>query len=62
MDERDDNDLLTPREVAEMFRVDAKTVTRWSKNGMLPGTIRTVGGHRRFRWRDLKPYWTETKP
>jgi excisionase family DNA binding protein len=40
--------LLTPGEVARMFRVDPKTVTRWAAHGRL-GSIRTPGGHRRFR-------------
>lgn len=40
--------LLTPGEVAAMFRVDPKTVTRWASAGRL-GSIRTPGGHRRFR-------------
>lgn len=40
--------LLTPAEVANMFRVDPKTVTRWAKAGRL-SSIRTLGGHRRFR-------------
>ena len=39
--------LLTPREVAELFGVDPKTVTRWAKAGKLT-SIRTLGGHRRF--------------
>lgn len=40
--------LLTPGEVALMFRVDPKTVTRWASAGRI-GSIRTPGGHRRFR-------------
>ncbi len=40
--------LLTPSEVAAMFRVDPKTVTRWAKAGKLT-SIRTLGGHRRYR-------------
>jgi len=40
--------LLTPSEVAQIFRVDPKTVTRWAKVGKL-SSIRTLGGHRRFR-------------
>ena len=40
--------LLTPGEVALMFRVDPKTVTRWASTGRI-GSIRTPGGHRRFR-------------
>jgi len=39
--------LLTPAEVATMFRVDPKTVTRWAKAGKLR-SIRTLGGHRRY--------------
>ena len=40
--------LLTPGEVAALFRVDPKTVTRWAKAGKLTA-IRTLGGHRRYR-------------
>jgi excisionase family DNA binding protein len=39
--------MLTPSEVAAMFRVDPKTVTRWAASGRL-NSIRTPGGHRRF--------------
>jgi len=42
-----DDRLLTPQEVATMFRVDPKTVTRWAKAGKLT-SIRTLGGHRRY--------------
>jgi excisionase family DNA binding protein len=40
--------LMTPGEVAALFRVDPKTVTRWAGAGRI-GSIRTPGGHRRFR-------------
>ena len=40
--------LLTPAEVAAMFRVNPKTVTRWARAGKITA-IRTLGGHRRFR-------------
>jgi predicted site-specific integrase-resolvase len=40
--------LLTPAEVATMFRVDPKTVTRWAKADK-PTSVRTLGGHRRYR-------------
>lgn len=40
--------LLTPGQVAAMFHVDPKTVTRWAHAGRL-GSLRTPGGHRRFR-------------
>jgi len=39
--------LLTPGEVAALFRVDPKTVTRWAAAGRIH-SIRTPGGHRRF--------------
>jgi excisionase family DNA binding protein len=42
------DELLTPSEVAAMFHVDPKTVTRWAKAGKLTA-IRTLGGHRRFK-------------
>ncbi len=45
-DERDT--LLTPGEVAAMFRVNPKTVTRWANAGKLT-PVRTLGGHRRYR-------------
>jgi excisionase family DNA binding protein len=41
------SELLTPAEVAGIFRVDPKTVTRWANAGRLK-SIRTLGGHRRF--------------
>jgi excisionase family DNA binding protein len=43
-----EHELLTPSEVAVMFRVNPKTVTRWARAGRL-SAIRTIGGHRRFR-------------
>jgi len=45
--------LLTPSEVATLFRVDPKTVTRWAKAGKLTA-IRTLGGHRRYRASEVK--------
>lgn len=45
--------LLTPGEVASMFRVDPKTVTRWAKAGKL-SSIRTLGGHRRYREAEIR--------
>ncbi|MFC0675845.1 BldC family transcriptional regulator [Brachybacterium hainanense] len=40
--------LMTPAEVAKLFRVDPKTVTRWAQSGKL-SSLRTLGGHRRYR-------------
>ena len=45
--------LLTPAEVASLFRVDPKTVTRWANAGKL-NTVRTLGGHRRFSEREVR--------
>ena len=45
--------LLTPGEVATLFRVDPKTVTRWAAAGRI-SSIRTPGGHRRFRESEVK--------
>jgi excisionase family DNA binding protein len=41
-------DVLTPGEVAILFRVDPKTVTRWADTGKIE-SFRTPGHHRRFR-------------
>ncbi len=48
-----ENELLTPGEVAIMFRVNPKTVTRWARAGKLTA-IRTLGGHRRFRASEIR--------
>lgn len=47
------NNLLTPAEVAALFRVDPKTVTRWAKKGRLT-SIRTLGGHRRYKESEVR--------
>lgn len=53
--------LLTPAEVAEMFGVDPKTVTRWARAGKL-GSIRTLGGHRRYRELEVRSLLTGAVP
>ena len=50
---RDHETLLTPAEVASLFRVDPKTVTRWAKAGKLTA-VRTLGGHRRHRQSEVQ--------
>jgi excisionase family DNA binding protein len=45
-------DLLTPGEVAKLFGVDPKTVTKWAEAGKL-SCIRTVGGHRRYKTAEI---------
>jgi excisionase family DNA binding protein len=50
-----DSRLLTPSEVAALFRVDPKTVTRWAQQGKL-NAIRTLGGHRRYSESDIQAF------
>ena len=50
---QDHETLLTPAEVASLFRVDPKTVTRWAKAGKLTA-VRTLGGHRRYRQSEVQ--------
>ena len=54
----DTEPLLTPHQVAAMFRVDPKTVTRWAASGRI-GSIRTPGGHRRFRESEIRALLAE---
>ncbi len=46
-------ELLTPGEVARLFGVDPKTVSRWSDAGKLDA-LRTLGGHRRYRVEEVE--------
>lgn len=39
--------LLTGFQVAQLFNVDVKTVSRWGRSGRLTA-IRTPGGHMRY--------------
>ena len=55
MEAQDDETLLTPSEVAAMFRVNPKTVTRWARAGKI-SAIRTLGGHRRFRASEIQKF------
>ncbi|MFB9833806.1 helix-turn-helix domain-containing protein [Actinoallomurus acaciae] len=49
--ERDD--LLKPREVAELFGVRTTTIARWAREGKLTA-LRTPGGHRRYSRADIR--------
>ena len=44
--------LLTPREVAELFGVRTTTLARWARAGRLPVAF-TPGGHRRYQREDV---------
>jgi excisionase family DNA binding protein len=52
------NELLTPAEVAVMFRVNPKTVTRWARAGKI-SAVRTLGGHRRFHADEIRRFLAE---
>lgn len=45
--------LLTPAEVAALFRVHPLSVMRWANSGKL-SYIRTPGGHRRYREAEVR--------
>lgn len=51
--------VMSAGEVAALFRVSPKTVTRWAQAGLLPH-FRTVGGHRRFMLADVTAAFTVT--
>ena len=44
----DSDRLLTPAEVAVLFRVDKRTIGEWARAGRVT-SVRTPGGHRRYR-------------
>lgn len=58
MADRTEDSLLTPAEVAAMFRVNRKTVTRWARAGKI-SAIRTPGGHHRFWASEVRRYMAE---
>ncbi len=50
--------LLTPGQVSALFQVNPKTVTRWAASGRL-ASVRTPGGHRRFRESDVREFFKD---
>lgn len=56
----DDEKLLSPAEVAALFRVDPKTVTRWANTGKLT-TVRTPSGQRRYSESECKRILADSK-
>ncbi|MBT2268435.1 BldC family transcriptional regulator [Rhodococcus erythropolis] len=44
---------LTPGQVAVLFDVNPKTITRWARAGKI-GFTTTVGGHRRYRGSEIQ--------
>ncbi len=53
--------LMTPAEVAALFRVDPKTVTRWAAAGKL-SSIRTLGGHHRYDAAEVQDFLKGDRP
>jgi excisionase family DNA binding protein len=49
----DDAEILRPGDVAELFGVSTRIVGKWADAGTLP-SFRTLGGHRRYRWANVK--------
>jgi excisionase family DNA binding protein len=47
--------MLTPAEVARMFAVDVRTVTRWANEGKLTA-VKTPGGHRRYSATEVRAF------
>ena len=46
-------EFLSRGEVARLFGVSLSTVTRWARTGLLQ-TVRTPGGHYRYRAEDMR--------
>jgi putative resolvase len=53
------NKLITIREASDLLGVSIKTLRRWEQQGKI-ASIRTVGGHRRFRRGDILQSVQET--
>lgn len=54
-DETDD-ELMTRREVAEMFRTTPQVVAYWARRKTLP-EVRTANGKPRYRRADVQALW-----
>jgi excisionase family DNA binding protein len=52
------DEFMTTAEVADAFRVDRNTVLRWARDGHIP-SVRTPGGHRRYRRADVLAYMND---
>jgi predicted DNA-binding transcriptional regulator AlpA len=45
--------LLKVGDLAQLFRVDKRTIKRWCKQGQLPPPLK-IGGSNRWRMQDIK--------
>ena len=57
----EDDRLLTPREVAELFGVRTTTIARWVREGRLSSFL-APGGHRRYHLPEVRALLNTTKP
>lgn len=51
-------ELMSPGDVAELFGVSAKTVSRWAADGKI-GYVVLPSGHRRYYTKDVKWWWEQ---
>lgn len=58
MIEQKPEEYLTPAQVANLFSVDPKTVTRWAKAGKIKAIL-TPGGHRRYPKSEVMSYFKQ---
>ena len=50
-----DAEVLSSSDLAQLFGVHPKTVARWTAEAGMP-SFRTLGGHRRYRWADVRSW------
>jgi predicted DNA-binding transcriptional regulator AlpA len=60
MAERDDDDLLTKKQLARALNVSERTIERWLQAGTAPPTIRLPSGGLRWRWGTVRA-WLEAR-
>ncbi|GLY78504.1 hypothetical protein Airi01_067710 [Actinoallomurus iriomotensis] len=58
--DRPDNELLKPREAAELCGVSVATLAVWARTGKLTPNVLTPGGHRRYRLADIRAFLQST--
>lgn len=52
--------MLTAAEVAVLFGVAPRTITKWARLGKFPALV-TLGGHRRFDPDDVRDFLTAAR-